>query len=124
MLVVDDHEIVRIGVRILLSDQSQWEICGEAQDGPEAIEKVRTLNPDLVILDLTMPLLSGLDVAQRIRQMSPAIKIVFFSIHEMPTTARLVGADAFVSKSSAAQNLERTIHTLLGNGHNASAATN
>ena len=114
--MVDDHEIVRIGVRILLSNRNLWEICGEAQDGPEAIEKVRALSPDVVILDLTMPLMSGLDVAKRIRQIAPATKIIFFSIHEMPTTARLVGADAFVAKSSAAEDLEKTITHILGDG--------
>lgn len=113
---MDDHEIVRIGVRILLADRRQWDICGEAQDGAEAVEKVAQLSPDVVILDLTMPVMSGFDAAQRIRQISPATKIVFFSIHEMPTTARLVGADAFVSKSSAAEDLERTINRVLDPG--------
>lgn len=113
---MDDHEIVRIGVRILLSDRNHWDICGEAQDGVEAIEKVAELSPDVVILDLTMPVMNGLDAAQRIRQIAPSTKIVFFSIHEMPTTARLVGADAFVSKSCAAEDLERTINHLLEPG--------
>ena len=116
LLVVDDHEIVRIGVRILLADREHWEICGEAQDGIEAIEKVVQLSPDVVILDLTMPLMNGLDAAQRIRQIAPSTKIVFFSIHDMPTTARLAGADAFVSKSCAAEDLERTINHILASG--------
>ena len=113
---MDDHEIVRIGVRILLADREHWEICGEAQDGIEAIEKVVQLSPDVVILDLTMPLMNGLDAAQRIRQIAPSTKIVFFSIHDMPTTARLAGADAFVSKSCAAEDLERTINHILAPG--------
>jgi DNA-binding NarL/FixJ family response regulator len=113
LLVVDDHEIVRMGVRILFSDTNLWEICGEATDGPEAIAKVTELSPDVVILDLTMPAMGGFDTAKRIRQAAPATRIVFFSVHETPTTARLVGADAFVSKSSAARDLARTIHRLL-----------
>jgi DNA-binding NarL/FixJ family response regulator len=111
---VDDHEIVRIGVRILLADKKKWEICGEAQDGAEAIEKVGKLSPDVVILDLTMPVMGGFETAIRIRQIAPWTKIVFFSIHETPTTARLVGADAFVSKASAAEDLARTINQVLG----------
>ena len=113
LLIVDDHEIVRIGIRLLLSARDNWEICGEAKDGFEAVEKVAELSPDIVILDLTMPVLSGLDVARQIREISPSVKIVFFSIHEMPTAARLVGADAFVSKSLAAEQLEKAIDAVL-----------
>lgn len=113
---MDDHEIVRMGVRILFSDSDQWEICGEARDGAEAIQKVMELSPDVVILDLTMPTLGGFDTAKRIRLIAPTTKIIFFSIHETPTTARLVGADAFVSKSSAAGELARTIANVLAGG--------
>jgi DNA-binding NarL/FixJ family response regulator len=107
---------VRIGVRILFSGSDQWEICGEAQDGAEAISKVMELSPDVVILDLTMPVMGGFDTAKQIRRVAPSTRIVFFSIHETPTTARLVGADAFVSKASAAQDLPRTIIQVLGSG--------
>ena len=113
---MDDHEIVRIGVRILFSGSDQWEICGEAQNGAEAIAKVMQLSPDAVILDLTMPVMGGFDTAKQIRQVSPNTRIIFFSIHEIPTTARLVGADAFVSKASAAQELPRTIIQVMGGG--------
>jgi two-component system invasion response regulator UvrY len=107
---------VRIGVRILFSGSDQWEICGEAQDGAEAILKVMQLSPDVVILDLTMPVMGGFDTAKQIRQLAPSTRIIFFSIHETPTTARLVGADAFVSKASAAQELPRTIIQVLASG--------
>ena len=105
-----------MGVRILLSDANQWEICGEARDGVEAVQLVRSLCPDVVILDLTMPVMGGFDTAKRIRQVAPDTRIVFFSIHETPTTARLVGADAFVSKASAAKDLANTIQNVL-EGH-------
>jgi DNA-binding NarL/FixJ family response regulator len=110
---VDDHEIVRIGLRLLVSDRENWEVCGEARDGIEAVEKVVELSPDIVILDMTMPVLSGLDAARRIREISPSTRIVFFSIHEMPSAARLVGADGFVSKSLAAEQLAKTIDAVL-----------
>jgi two-component system invasion response regulator UvrY len=90
-----------------------WEICGEAKDGAEAIAKVVELSPDVVILDLSMPVIGGFDTAKRIRRAAPSTRIIFFSIHETPTTARLVGADAFVSKSSAARDLPQTIHRVL-----------
>jgi DNA-binding NarL/FixJ family response regulator len=66
-----------------------------------------------VILDLTMPVLSGLDTAKQIREIAPSTRIVFFSIHEIPTAAWLVGADAYVSKSLAAEQLEKTIDAVL-----------
>jgi DNA-binding NarL/FixJ family response regulator len=113
LLIADDHEIVRMGVRILLSDRDQWEVCGEAKDGAEALEKVMELSPDVVVLDLSMPVMGGFDTAKRIRHLSPSTRIVFFSIHETPTTARLVGADAFVSKSSAAKDLAVTIRRVV-----------
>ena len=102
-----------MGVRNLLSDENQWDICGEAKDGAEALAKVMELSPDAVILDLMMPAMSGFDTAKRIRQVAPSTRIVFFSIHDTPTTARLVGADAFVSKASAAQDLARTVAHVL-----------
>jgi DNA-binding NarL/FixJ family response regulator len=74
---------------------------------------VLDLSPDVVVLDLIMPVMSGFETAARIRKIAPTTKIVFFSVHDTPTTARLVGADAFVSKSSAAQDLSRAINRIL-----------
>ena len=113
VLVVDDSEIVRMGVRVLLYDSAQWEICGEAENGADAIAKVLEESPDVVVLDLIMPVMSGFETAARIRTIAPTTKIVFFSVHETPTTARLVGADAFVSKASAAKDLALAITTAL-----------
>jgi DNA-binding NarL/FixJ family response regulator len=113
ILIVDDHEIVRVGVRNLLSGNPRWEVCGEAEDGMQAYEKVLELNPDVVILDLTMPVLNGFETAVRIRRVAPSIKIVFFSMHETPVTARTAGADAFVAKSSAASDLPATLELVL-----------
>jgi DNA-binding NarL/FixJ family response regulator len=113
LLVVDDNEIVRMGVRTLLSQNKEWEICGEAADGVEAVQKVMDLAPDVVILDMSMPRMNGLESAQRIRQIAPSTKIVMFSVHDTPTSARFVGADAFVVKSSAAQDLVEVISQVL-----------
>jgi DNA-binding NarL/FixJ family response regulator len=113
LLVVDDHEIIRMGVRFLLADHPQWEICGEASDGREALERVATLAPDVVIPDLTMPVMNGFETATEIRRIAPDTKIVFFTMHETPTTARAVGADAFVAKARAAKDLATTLTRLL-----------
>lgn len=116
VLVVDDHQVMRKGVRALLESDSVWEVCGEAENGRLAVEKTRELNPDLVILDLTMPEMNGLEAARQIRQVSPQTKIVIFSMHESPQVrkeARDAGADAFVSKSSMAEALTATAKGLL-----------
>src|SRR5678815_1707277 len=101
VLIADDHEVVRMGVRILLANSPQWQICGEATNGAEALQKVRELAPDIVILDLSMPIMNGFAAAAEIRRLAPNTKIVLFSMHETPATARAVGADAFVAKASA-----------------------
>jgi two-component system chemotaxis response regulator CheY len=79
-----------MGMRLLLSRNS-YEICGEAENGTEAVEKVRELTPDLVLLDLSMPSLNGFDTAVEIKRIAPSTKIILLSIHEIPSTARVVG---------------------------------
>ena len=105
-----------MGVRILLANLPQWEICGEAADGAETILKVKELAPDIVILDLSMPIMNGFAAAAEIRRVAPDTKIVLFSMHETPTTARAVGADAFVTKASAARDLAAALTKVWGTG--------
>src|SRR5690242_3389928 len=113
ILIADDHEVVRMGVRLLLAGNPEWELCGEAVDGRQAIQKAVELVPDVVILDLTMPELNGFQAAQLIRRLTPSAKIIFFSMHEIPITARAVGGDAFVAKSSAARDLPAALQRVL-----------
>ncbi len=115
ILIVDDHEVVRAGIRTYLAENSKSElsVCGEASSGHEAMRAVSQLTPDVVILDLTMPDMNGFEVAAGIRDLAPATKIVLFSIHEIPATARNVGADAFVAKSSGMNVLLATIESVL-----------
>ncbi len=113
-LVVVDHEVVRFGIVSLLKDS--WEICGQAANGLEAIEKVRELRPDLVLMDLRMPIMSGTEATRRIRVMAPSTKIVLLSMYESETVvelARLMGADACLSKRCPASDLRKTIATVL-----------
>ena len=113
ILIVDDHEVARMGVRMLLSNSGSFEVCGEAKNGMEAIRMVPALSPHVVILDLSMPGMNGFETAAKLRVMAPSVKIIFFSVHDIPATARLVGADAFVSKSSAPQELVHTVNRVL-----------
>jgi DNA-binding NarL/FixJ family response regulator len=105
VLIADDHAVVRMGVRLLLETDPKWQVCGEAIDGEEALREIVKLAPDVVILDLIMPVKNGFQVAKEIRQIAPSARIIFFSIHNVPAIAREVGADAFVTKSSGVEAL-------------------
>src|SRR5438874_12926141 len=80
ILVADDHEIVRRGLCAILESHAGWEVCGEAADGREAIEKTTQLNPDVVILDIGMPSLNGLDAARKILRHNPRQRILILTI--------------------------------------------
>src|SRR5260221_13976585 len=113
LLIVDDHEVVRMSVRTLFAKSRLFEVCGEAQNGFEAIRMVPELSPDLVILDLSMPGMNGFETATKIRLIAPLVRIVLFSVHEIPSSAQWVGVDAFVSKSSNPQELVHTVNRVL-----------
>jgi DNA-binding NarL/FixJ family response regulator len=113
VLIVDDHEVVRLGIRMVLTSDSPLEVCGEACDGLDALRKVLELHPDVVILDLTMPGMNGFETAAQMRLIAPSVKIIFYSIHEILATARISGGDAFLSKSSSRQELTATVNRVL-----------
>lgn len=120
ILIVDDHEIVREGLRNLLSQsRPAWVICGQARNGEEAVEAVRALAPDAVLLDITMPMMSGLEAARRIAQSGTACRILMFTMHESDSLGQEVrdaGAQGYVLKSQAARNLIVAIETILAGG--------
>jgi len=92
------------------------EICGEDENGKQALEKVRELKPDLVILDISMPVMNGLEAAREIRRFAPRTKIVILSVHDSPQIieiAEKAGADAYVLKSAADTDLNVTVKRLL-----------
>jgi two-component system, NarL family, response regulator DesR len=109
ILVVDDNSAARRAIRSLL-DLNSFKVCGEAQDGAEALEKVGELRPDIVLLDINMPGMNGVTAAARIRKMYQT-KIVFLTIHKLPGTvlATRQWSDGFVSKSAAATELIPTL---------------
>lgn len=107
VLLVDDHEFVRRGVRSLLS-QSNYEVCGEAVDGEDALEKARELKPDVIVMDVSMPKLNGLEATRLIRSMLPDSEILILSQHEssqMLKEAVKAGARGYVVKSSISKDL-------------------
>ena len=119
ILIADDHEVMRRGVRGLLESHDEWAVCGEAFEGKEAVSKARELRPDLIIMDINMPGLTGIDAAQIIRKENPSTKILFFSVHESPQTVREVlnaGAQGYVAKSRAGHDLVDAVRNVLGGG--------
>ena len=118
LLIVDDHEIFRRGLRALLEPSSEWQICGEAVDGIDAVEQYKTLRPDIVVLDVSMPRLNGLEAARLIRKENPESQIVIITQHDSPqirSAAHEAGARAFVTKSSVGSELVFALRNLLQN---------
>ena len=108
VLLVDDNAVVRSFVRQLFESQPDFEISGEAENGRDAVEKAERLKPDLIILDLIMPVMTGLDAAPLLRQLLPDTRIILFTQQEgseVERLARAAGIDAVVSKSQAASEL-------------------
>jgi CheY-like chemotaxis protein len=118
ILVVDDYPVVRKTICNLLHSHS-LDVCGEAEDGQEAIERVKELQPDLVLLDINMPKMNGIQAAFEIRQLLPATKILFLSVHECSPEAlaaiRVLGVEGFVAKSDAGTELIRALRRLFPN---------
>jgi DNA-binding NarL/FixJ family response regulator len=118
ILVADDHEIVRHGITSLLSNCSGWEVCGEAGNGREAIEKTKELRPDLVILDLHMPSLNGMEAARQILRENPQQRILVLTITDSEQMAQellRVGAKGYLLKSDAATDLVKAVEALQRN---------
>jgi DNA-binding NarL/FixJ family response regulator len=115
ILLADDHEIVRRGLCSLLQNHEGWEVCGEATDGREAVEKAKQLRPDVVILDVGMPNLNGLDATRQLMQYDPNFKVIVLTITDSDQVIREAldaGARGFVLKSDAARDLVSAVEAL------------
>lgn len=114
ILLVDDHPVVRQGLRTLLESHSGWKVVGEASDGVEAMDKIETLHPDVVVLDITMPRLNGLEVCRLIQQRWKT-EVLFVTQHDSPQMMREAleaGARGYVVKSNAARDLSEAVEAV------------
>ncbi len=116
ILLVDDSPLIRRSLRRLLETESNWVICGEAENGCDAIDKAKELRPDLIVIDLAMPVLNGIVATSLLKQIMPAVSIVMFTSFSNPhikRTAMAAGLDAFVDKSESPETLLGCIEQLL-----------
>jgi DNA-binding NarL/FixJ family response regulator len=116
VLIADDHEIVRKGVAAVLSSRTDLNVCDEASNAEEAVDKALTLLPDLVMLDVSMPVIGGFTAARIIRKALPCVPILVLSVHEgsqIVQAARVFGAHGFVSKGDICAVLLNAVDALL-----------
>lgn len=115
ILLADDHDVVRRGLREVLESRADWRVCGEAANGREAVELALKLRPDVAVLDLSMPELSGLEATRRIRKALPETEVLIFTMHDAEQLVREVlaaGARGYVLKSDAARHLVAAVDAL------------
>ena len=119
IVIADDHAWVRKGIRAMFAERSDWEVCGEATNGREAVKLALALKPELVVLDISMPELTGFQAAKEIRRLIPQIKIIILSMHESAHAKRealSAGADAYFTKTEDPLVLVAAIEALIRNG--------
>jgi DNA-binding NarL/FixJ family response regulator len=118
ILVVDDSELMRRSLRMLLEQRDQWRVCSEATNGREAIEKAQQSSPDVIVLDFQMPEMNGLDAAKEIRRRSPGIPILMVTLHMSPQLAqqaKVIGIRGACDKNDVGCVID-AVDTLLHHG--------
>lgn len=119
VLIVDDHEIVRSGMKMMLENESQLELIGECENGQQAIEKAQMLQPDVIIMDITMPEMNGIEATRQIKEKMPDIAVLAMTVHEDSDyffEMLKAGASGYVPKRVASDELLRAIE-VVANGH-------
>lgn len=116
ILLADDHDVVRQGLRTILRARPEWQICGEAANGKEAIDAAQRLQPDIIVLDITMPVMSGLEATEEMQKLHLDTHVLIFTMHDSRSLVRALkkaGAEGYVLKSHAARDLIPAIEKLL-----------
>ena len=119
VLIVDDHAFIRRGVQTILHPFPEWELCGEADNGLDAIRMAGELKPEVIIMDVSMPGLNGIEVTRKICKTQPGVKIVLLTLHESADLVRYAfraGARGYLLKTDAEQELVKALLMVVGEG--------
>ena len=119
VLLADDHAVVREGLKALINSQADMTVVGEATDGAEAVELARRLQPDVLVMDLSMPRLGGAEATLLVRQECPAVRVLALTVHEERSYLRQLlgaGASGYVLKRAASEELVRAVRAVAGGG--------
>src|SRR5580704_703704 len=119
VLIVDDHAFIRRGVQTILHAFPEWEFCGEADNGKDAIRLAEELKPEVIIMDLSMPVLNGIEATRAIRRAQPSVKVVLLTLHESAELVRnafRAGARGYLLKTDAEQELVKALTVVVGEG--------
>jgi DNA-binding NarL/FixJ family response regulator len=117
VLIVDDHALIRRGVQTILNPFPEWEFCGEADNGKDAIRMADELRPEVIIMDVSMPGLNGIEATRAIRKTQPGVKVVFLTLHDSGDLVRnafRAGASGYLLKTDAEQELMRALVAVIG----------
>ncbi|TRZ52276.1 MAG: DNA-binding response regulator [Dehalococcoidia bacterium] len=118
ILIADDHDIIRAGIKNILNNQPKYLVAGEAVDGQDTLSKVKKFKPDILLLDISMPKISGLDIIEDIHQISPKTKILIISLHKASAyviKAFRAGIAGYLNKENAAEELLPALHKIVNN---------
>ncbi|HMI52135.1 MAG TPA: response regulator transcription factor [Candidatus Saccharimonadales bacterium] len=119
VLIVDDHAIIRRGVQGILRSHPEWELCGEAENGQEAVRLAQELRPEVIIMDVSMPGMNGVEATRVIKKQLPEAKVLLLTLHvsvDLVRSAFKAGARGYVLKSDAEQDLMRALLIVMGEG--------
>lgn len=119
ILVADDHEVIRQGVRLILDPRPEWQVCGEAMNGEQAVRMAKELRPDAIIMDIAMPEMTGLEATREISKLNLGCKVLIFTMHDsktLPEYVRAAGGCGYVLKSRASEDLVTALEGLLKGG--------
>ncbi len=115
VLVADDHPIVRAGLRTLIESRHNWQVCAEAENGREAVEKAGKLKPDIAVLDVSMPVLNGVEATRQIRRVSPETEVLILTMHDAEQMVQQLieaGCRGYILKDDADRNLLAALEAL------------
>jgi DNA-binding NarL/FixJ family response regulator len=116
LLIADDNPLIRRQIRAILERDPDIRICAEAQNGVEVLQQIQKYQPDLVVLDLLMPVMNGLTATREIKKVAPQVAVLLFTLYDSPQVeleSKRAGADALLPKTAASTELPKVIHTLL-----------